>query len=132
MTTYTFDVTINIRLNEGDVRWILSNAIEHCIRTWCCGIEVSDDTENADITNDIIQCKPLWFYTSEHTAHRLNLNAFLDGFRQWICDGHDICGIVMGNGAVVPELMDDYVGCDQILQYALFGRIKYDEKGVVL
>lgn len=129
MTTYTFDVTVNVKLQEIDVAYILSNAIEHCLRTWCYGIEVADNANDPDVISDIIKCKPLWFYSTEHTAHRLTLNSFLDGFKQWVEDGRDIFGIVQGNGSVIPDLMDDNVGCDEILQYALFGRLKFGTEG---
>ena len=129
MITYTFDVTVNVKLQEDNIRLVLSNAIEHCLRTWCHGIEVVDDANDPDVISDIIKGKTLWFYSTKYMVHELTLNAFIDGFRQWVCDGRDLFGIVQGNGSVVPELMDDNIGCDEILQYALFGRIVFDNEG---
>lgn len=122
-----FSVTAQIKVNltTEDIDDIMVCALEGGVNYWIRDAEVVEEKRCADWGHEqIARGGALILHDAEsEDKWELNLDNFLNGFKLWIENGGDHYGAVE-NGEVDCCNIDAECA-DEIIQYALFGKLTY-------
>ncbi|MAE83511.1 MAG: hypothetical protein CMB80_12285 [Flammeovirgaceae bacterium] len=119
-------ITLKIELPPQDINDILCTAIEGGINYWCDQYEVlNDDNQKVDYAWEVIGFSDkaqLVFFENESdadTAPTMTRISFLIGLQKWLDSKEWIWPFSIDTGDI------DAGDADCIVQYALFGELKY-------
>lgn len=122
--TYVVRAEIKVILSQQDIDDIMVAALEGGINYWCRKAEVVGDYLGEFASDQISREGTILLYDAESDEKwELTLFKFLTGFKMWLEDGQDKYEAVK-QGEVDCCNID--AGCaDEIVQYALFGKVMF-------
>ena len=123
-------LSIDFTISPADINDIICAAIEGGITYWCSKYVISNEEWPPGIKSDYAwegighnDNHELTFYPNDwkrvSTGITMNRSRFLDGFQKWLRDKESVWPINLDTGDI------DAGDADNIIQYALFGELRY-------
>ena len=125
---FPMTVVAHFKLTREDIDDIMVGALEGGINYWCQEAEVVEADRVADWGHEqIARGGYLRLHDIEDydEVNVLTLEKFLAGFKKWFEEGHDEYGAVDLNTGEVDCCQIDASCADEIIQFALFGKLVF-------
>lgn len=121
---YSFGVNAEITadLTQQDIDHVMTAALKRSIVKWCSRVKVVVRSNSGCTGEQISRGGSLMFYDEESTnGHLLTLGKFLNGVKLYYENGYDL---EIRNGHIDLSNIDEN-DADYIIQFALFGEVRY-------
>lgn len=123
---YPINISIKTSIFYSDIRDIMTEVIDGACTFWCHSIKLDDSLRGELVSEHILNGGSLKFITKDRFAAHLTLDDFILGFTNWASYGNfHHCKMINGDLDFSDVGADE---ADEIIQFALFGGIKYPKQ----